>query len=479
MKVGRDLLHTHLSAQTRKHRSEWAPVVVSVPISAALMHEVAQWARMTASTAGQVPPLKIRRARNPRDRQALAAQHRLAAASQALLDVHGAAQTAHERQPVSAADLRLLHAIPANTLPVRRRPAIRESAADLSRGTSNCAERTRYAARFVAPSASWAPELTGDSLRQTAASATAVSHHCSIVLRTLGAWAAQRGATPLGTRLSQSAAHAERARDTWLATARMWERVTTDTRGITSPVAVETADLALWTGRLAFADPTWSLAQGPVQPYRSPESLCPRFDDLPAVVAAAHQACDALVQLAAGGHQQICEAASAGRLHSPTRTLPDDLDIPRLFDRAPRDRVRLLLDTYQNACQTSAQTTESIAGVAQTVRAPSTVLAAARAAARSTSAGLLIDEMMIDRDQVMDGQIWSELAEPPGHFERILSELGETDPTVLKRAAAVDLAGEQLMIKSARVTELQGAEPGVACRSISTEELSREPVAEI
>lgn len=118
------------------------------------MHEVAQWARMTASTAGQVPPLKIRRARNPRDSHALAAQHRLAAASHAPLDVHGAAQIAHERQPVSAAGLRLLHAIPANTLPVRRRPAIREPAPDLSRGTSNCAERTRHAARFIAPPAS-------------------------------------------------------------------------------------------------------------------------------------------------------------------------------------------------------------------------------------------------------------------------------------------------------------------------------------
>lgn len=44
-----------------------------------------------------------------------------------------------------------------------------------------------------------------------------------------------------------------------------------------------------------------------------------------------------------------------------------------------------------------------------------------------------------------------ETSESPGHFERILSQLGETDLVMLKRAAAIDLAGEQLMIGTARV----------------------------
>lgn len=490
MTVGRDLLHTHVSLRadgSRSHRSEWALVVVSVPVSGALMHEVGRWAQMTAVCAEQVPPPKVLRARNAGDREVLAAQGRLLAACQSLHKVHAAAESAQDRQPVSAADMRLLHAIPANMLPIRRQPGSRDSAADLSQGTSDCAERTRYAARAVAPLASWSPQLTSDSLRQTAASATAVSHHCSIVLHTLSAQAFRHGLSSTGARLFESAADAERARDAWLATARVWELVTTETRGITSPVAIETADLALWTGRLAFADPTWSLAQGPVQPWRSPESLVPTSRHLPAVVAAAHQACDALVQLAAADHQQICQAARAGRLHSPTRTLPDTSDIPHPFGRTPRDRVRLLLASYQKACETSAQATEAVAGVAQAVRAPSTVLAAARAAARMTNAGLLIDGLVIDNERVMDARIWSELPEPPGHFERILSELGETDPVMLKRAAAVDLAGEQLMIESARVAEVTygttvprlGAEHNHAHAVMSVYEPSREPVAEI
>lgn len=76
--------------------------------------------------------------------------------------------------------------------------------------------------------------------------------------------------------------------------------------------------------------------------------MSPRLRDRPAVVAAAHQACDALVQLAAAGYEQICQAHRAGRLHSPTRTLPEDHDIPYPFGPTPGSRVSLL-ETYRKA----------------------------------------------------------------------------------------------------------------------------------
>ena len=44
--------------------------------------------------------------------------------------------------------------------------------------------------------------------------------------------------------------------------ARAWYRITTDTRGTITPAAAEAADLALWTGRLAYADPNWTPALG-------------------------------------------------------------------------------------------------------------------------------------------------------------------------------------------------------------------------
>lgn len=465
MTAGRDLLHTHLSAQrdgTRGYRSEWAPVIVSTPVSGALLVEVAQWAQMIASRGHQAARAMVRRRGDSRAEESFLAQRRLTLASESLLKVHWAARRADERQPVSAADMRLLHAIPANLLPTRRSPGPHEPTADLCRGMSNCAERTRYAARVAAPLASWSPYLTADSLSQTAASATAISHHCSIVLRTLSARALGFGTRSVSAQLMQSAAEAERAREAWLAAARMWELVTTDTRGFTTLVAVETADLALWTGRIAFADSAWSLAQGPARPWRAPESLSPRFRDLPAVVAAAHQACDALAHLAAADLEQICQADSAGRLYSPTRTLPEDYDIPHPFGPTPRNRVSLLLDTYRHAHQASAQTTAAVAAVAEAVRAPSTILAAARAATRATSAGLRIDGIVVGSERAEESHAAVEPDECPGHYERILCELGQTDQTMLRRAAVIDRAGEQLMIESARVTELRR---GLACES--------------
>jgi len=132
------------------------------------------------------------------------------------------------------ADVGLLHAIRANVVPAHRPPVGWESVADLCRGTTETAERARHIARVVVPDALWSPLLTGDSLRETAASATAVSHHCSIVLRTLGARTAQQGSAAVSAGLFQSAAAAERARDAWLRAATMWKQLTTETRGVTS-----------------------------------------------------------------------------------------------------------------------------------------------------------------------------------------------------------------------------------------------------
>lgn len=64
MTAGRDLLHTHLSAEpdgTRGYRSEWAPVIVSTPVTGALLVEVAQWAQMIASRGHQAAQAMVRR----------------------------------------------------------------------------------------------------------------------------------------------------------------------------------------------------------------------------------------------------------------------------------------------------------------------------------------------------------------------------------------------------------------------------------
>ena len=118
--------------------------------------------------------------------------------------------------------------------------------------------------------------------------------------------------------------------------ARALRQVTTDTRGQVTPAAAEARDLAWWTGRLAYADPAWTLASGPGCPPRAPHTLAPGPEDLPRVVAAIHQAADGLALLAGTERHQLQAAAQTGRILVPTRALTGDYDIPALTAQRPQ-----------------------------------------------------------------------------------------------------------------------------------------------
>jgi hypothetical protein len=238
--------------------------------------------------------------------------------------------------------------------------------------TINSAERIRHAATIAAPDPTWSPALTADSLSQSAVGSTAISHHCHVLLRALATRARQHRSSDLADRLSGCTEVAAQARVAWLHAARAWYRITTDTCGTIAPAAAETADLALWTGRLAYADPDWTPALGPAHATRAPEILAPEPGDIAAVVAAVHQASETLTRIAETDHDQIRAAAQARRLLVPTRSLPDHFDIPHPFAPAPPDRVDALLAAYDDAAARSAQATHAVATIATDVRAPST-----------------------------------------------------------------------------------------------------------
>ncbi len=252
----------------------------------------------------------------------------------------------------------------------------------------------------------------------------------------------------------------------WLRAARAWYRITTDTRGTISPAAAETADLALWTGRLAYADPGWTLALGPSRATRPPDSLAPEPGDLPDVVAAVHQACETLTGIAAADYSQIRTAADARRLLVPTRSLPDSFDIPQPFAPAPRDRVHVLLTAYHDAGAASAQATAAVATVAADIRAPSHILTVARAAIHA-------DADPAGKGRRQPAEPATEPREFPGPVERILHDLGVTSPDVLLRASAIDQAGEQLILDAAQAFEPRyaGSETVGLSRSVATAEL--------
>jgi hypothetical protein len=469
--AGRDLLHTHISARpdgSRIDRSEWGPVVTSEPVVRALLLELGLWARRTAELGARIalPGPAARRGTGTE-------RHQLNTACQWLWVLDSAVLAAQHHQPVSAADVRLLHAIPVSTLEPRRIPGGAETITSLCHGATSAGERIRRAATIDAVDATWSPALTADSLRHVATCSTVISHNCEIVLRALATRAANDGSDALADNLLGCADAAGQARMAWLHTARAWYRITTDTRGTIAPDAAETGDLALWTGRLAYTDPAWTPALGPSHTPRTPEALAPGPRDFPVVVAAVHQATETLTQIATADQGQIRAAAQAGRLLVPTRSLPDRFDIPHPFAPAPRDRVDALLNAYSNARTASAQATAAVATTAADLRAPSHILTLAGAAIRGDSEIIANGQQKPAEPAAHDAQAY------PGPVERILHDLGVTNPATLLRASAIDQAGEQLILSAADVSEpgQEGFEAFSLSRSTGSAELINHTLA--
>jgi hypothetical protein len=119
--AGRDLLHTHVAARpdgARLERSKWAPVVTSAPVARALLLELGLWARRIAEHGARVA-LPGPAARHGTGQE----RHRLNTACQWPWVLDSAVQATQRHQPVTAAQVRLLHTIPASTRALRCLPA--------------------------------------------------------------------------------------------------------------------------------------------------------------------------------------------------------------------------------------------------------------------------------------------------------------------------------------------------------------------
>ena len=284
------------------------------------------------------------------------------------------------------------------------------------------AERARHAAWVTGTQPAWSPHLTADSLRQVAAASTVTSHHCEILLRALAARTIGGETAGLGAGLLRAADAAGRARDGWLHAARALIQVDTDTCGTWPATAGQAGDLALCTGRLAYADAAWTLSSGPGHQPRPPHDLAPQPGDVPLALAAAHHACDAVTSLAYAERERIRTAASAGRLLVPTRSLPDTMDIPRPFAPALRGHIDALLGLYQDTAAAAAEASARAGEAAAIIRAPSHVLTAARAAA---SPGR---DVSASRPQPARTSLCQPAPRTPGAVQSALYELGVSSP---------------------------------------------------
>jgi hypothetical protein len=172
-----------------------------------------------------------------------------------------------------------------------------------------------------------------------------------------------------------------------------------------------------------------------------------------------------VTQLAAADEEQIRTAADASRLLVPTRSLPEKADVPHPFALAPRGRVDQVLLDYRDARTASARTTASVAEMAVTVGAPSEILASARDAVHS-GGGLSASRRRYAAETAAGR--WPSW-DVPGRVERALHDMGVSSPARLRRAAAIDEAGERLILDSRQAARARRRQVAPADPSRSAE----------
>jgi hypothetical protein len=409
--VARDLLHTHFTADPdglRAEHSDWAPVIASAPVNRALLAGLADHVGAAArqvQAMHQCSDTVGDRANSPAGELWRHVRH----AARDLESFSMAVQAAQWQAPVPDDDVRLLKAIPLNHPPERKTPAATDPVPALCAGTAGAAQRVRHALRGAAERARWAPDLTAESMRHAAASCVVTSFNCEIILRSLARQASQAGYRDLVPDLEEAADDTAGARHAWLAAARSWDDLTTESQGQLSQAAAEAGELALWTGRLAYADPQWTPARGPAHALRQPDSLAADPAAFASVIAAVHYSADALHRVAASSQDQVLAAAGAGRLYIPVRPAPG-LEYrrsrrPRQFERVPGSRVETVLATYARSAEASHAALHAAGRLAEPTGAPSRVLATAhrhtelarRLTPRSQLEQLLLDRGVKDR----------------------------------------------------------------------------------
>jgi hypothetical protein len=421
---GRDLLHTHLATTPyggRRALSDWAPVISSAPVSRALLAGLADHARVIA---WQLAGLQLDRAA---DSETVAAWQGLQAAAGQLREFDAAVQAAQWQAPVLPEHRQLLEAIPVNATPVVQVPPPEASISTLCEGIISTAQRANQARRELAARAAWSLELTADSMRHAAANYVVISFNTDTVYRVLAARARQLGYHALIPGLNAAAAHADDSRRAWLAVAHVWDNMVTDTRDYLSRPAAEAGHLALWTCRLAYADPTWTPARKPSHAVRDPAGLAPGPAAFTEIASAMHYTADSLARAAHTDLDTLRTAASAGRLYVTTRSLPElKYDVPRPYADAPRDRVADALAVYADAADTSQAVLRLAADVAAAVDAPSRVLSVAEQAAAYPAVA------------------------PRGRLEQNLIDLGVRDAELLRRGVELDEMAQRILAQAHR-----------------------------
>lgn len=455
LRAGRDLLQTHFMSDRggrRLGRSSWAPVIVSPAVTRVMLAEITAMSRQASAAATAAVP-----AGRPWPAAALGWRMHLACQWLALAGASG--HSAYEQEPVSAAERELLYAVPGRAMPARPVREKTRLAHDLRDAVIATSQRVSHLAWTAASTSPESPAISITSWRRIASAGTATSHHCHLLLTALAERSAQRqsrAASTMGTVLERAAADARRSRAAWLRAARALGQITTDVRWQTSRTAAEAGDLALLTGKLAYANPGWVLSDGPDHPVRPPEDLAPDQEDIPELIAVVHYTTDSLERLARSNEQQIRGAVNAHRVLMPTRSFPDGSGTIGRFAPVPGDCAASLLTACHDATKASARTLSATADAAGEAHAHSRILTTARVAARpsprSAPSRRAVSWPSAETDQAMPAPPGTRL----GPVETRLRNLGVSNPRMLWRASGVDLLARQVVAEAAGSCERSG-----------------------
>jgi hypothetical protein len=462
--AGRDLLRTHHAtdpAGMTQGRSEWAPVVTSLPVLRAMGNEVGRWSRQLALYAALL-------ARSPawhgqpggQSRNApVTARSAFASASQWLGTAGTAARMAMDIDPVRTSDTELLYAIPAATVPSPRRPRpVAESVADLCDGITVSASRLRGAMCESEQRARWSPGVTSGGWQWVAQAAAVTCHLSELALGSLATRAGELASVPVsGSQLDAAAGTLTGMRAAWQHVDLLWDGMITERRLLANPAMTDASDLVLRLGRLVWDNPHWTPGSAHRAPRRPPPVLAPGAADFRAVTAAVHQAIDALALVAKADGHAVESAAAAGRLYVPTWSLPEDYDVPRPFAPAPATRCQVLHEAYGAALGATITAARALDELALTAGTPSRFLALARAAAQAQV------RQHDSQDQPDDGispvrlpagMPWESRTSTgrPGAVELAIRGCGVSDPITLLRAAAIDNAASRLITQAENAT---------------------------
>jgi hypothetical protein len=323
-------------------------------------------------------------------------------------------------------------------MPAQLSPESTQSVHELCTAVITTAERATAAAWDAANVGPTSTAICSISWYRIAAASTVTSHHCHLLYSALAERTAGRQCGELTDILMSAASQADQAREYWLDSAREFRAIATEIQNYVSPAAAEATDLALWTGKLVHADADWTLSVGPGQPVRPAAELAPQIADVSGVVAAVHEAGDALGKLATANLEQARQAVQGRRLYVATKSLPEKYDVPMPYAEASEPHAAALIACCHDTAREAGQAAETGSEIAVRLGARSRTLVALRAATREQpESGPLADAGR--------GAAAEEVPSGIGPVESRLHSLGIENARYLWQANAIDHAADQVI----------------------------------